>query len=303
VIVTKITQTGDAEFTSTLSKPLIFQPFENKSVDIRFATGLLGSWNGAFELANDTMTLARITAVATTTGVTSIYLDKVTAPFSQTLENYIIKIAALPAPINLDSIRFDLVYDGDLVWPNIINISSSLGNYQCIPTSSTEGRIQFLLSRNDRLQLATIDTNVATITLPFTTFVSRNSSTPVLVENAYAGVYSTVVFDTGSISIGNRCGDEVLRARLNDNLEVYLKSLTPNPASTQVSVSIFSLLEDKQSAVSITDQLGRTVITNHFSLHKGENTITLPLNGVAAGNYILSLRTSTTSTLPLKVIR
>ncbi|HET9135955.1 MAG TPA: T9SS type A sorting domain-containing protein, partial [Candidatus Kapabacteria bacterium] len=149
----------------------------------------------------------------------------------------------------------------------------------------------------------TIDTNAATITLPFTTFVSRNSSTPVLVGNAYAGMYSNVMFDTGSISIGNRCGDEVLRARLNDNLEAYLKSLTPNPASSQVSISIFSMLDDQQSIVSVVDQLGRTLIANHITLHKGENIVKLPLNSVSVGNYILSLRTSTTTTLPLKVIR
>lgn len=303
VIATKIIQSGDAEFTSTLSNPLVFQPFEKRSVSIRFTTGLLGIWNGSFELANDTMTLARVTATAKTTGVTSIFLDRVTAPFSQTSETFTIKIAAQPAPINLDSIRFDLVFDGDLVWPNLINLNSSLVNYQCIPTVVAEGRIQFLLSRNNRLQLATIDTNAATITLPFTTFVSRNSSTPVFVENTYAGVYSTVIFDTGSISIGNQCGDQTLRASLNNNLEAFLKSAAPNPASSQVSISIISTVDEQESVLSLTDHLGRTLLRNRALLHKGENTIVLPLNGIAAGNYILGLRTSSSTTLPLKVIR
>lgn len=63
----------------------------------------------------------------------------------------------------------------------------------------------------------------------------------------------------------------------------------PNPAALQTSVS-FTLLRPQDVNLRIMDAAGREVFTRDYpSLSAGEQMLTLPLNGLSSGLYLLRL--------------
>ena len=225
VVITKITQTGDAgEFTSNLANGMIFQPLEKKTINIHFNSSLIGKWTSTFTIGNDTLTLATITSTGITTGIATINIGSVQTLHSQLPETLVLSVSAIPAPINLDLLEFDLHFDGDLVLPSFPMIDCSspneFCNYSMTTSSPSPGTLHCALSRIDINKLATLAFANAQIKIPFTTFVSKNKSSFVTITGASGGQYCNVVSDSGLINQGNECGDPALRALMNNNLEV-----------------------------------------------------------------------------------
>ncbi|HYM20436.1 MAG TPA: hypothetical protein VEW28_05460 [Candidatus Kapabacteria bacterium] len=309
VVVTKISQNGNTGvITSDLASPIVFQSFEKKTFNIRLNTPLLGIWSSNFTLANDTVTLANITAIGITTGAVTISMDTVHSAHTQLPELLKVSVSALPNPINLDSIQFDFVYNGDLISSSLPLVDCSspneLCNYTLTTSSPQSGILHFSLIRNDRSRLAALSGTNAHFEIPFTTFVTKQNASFVIGQNMSA-LLSSVAIDTGLVTVGDQCGDPAIRAMMNGNLEAYVKSITPNPASSNADVIIISNVRDFPVSLDIVDGLGVTVINKDLQLSTGENIISIPLASIAGGNYILALKSgnSIIHSLPLQVVR
>jgi hypothetical protein len=309
VALTKISQGGDAAvITSDLASPLVFQSLEKKTVHVRLKSALLGNWKSDFTLGNDTLTLAHITAFGTTTGAVTLGIGTVHSAHSQLPENLRVTIAAQPIPINLDTIQFELHFNGDLISASQANIDCStanaLCNYQFKQSSLSNGVLQFQFVRTDKSQLATLSGGSAYFDIPFTTFVTKTNTSLVFGDNMSASL-SSVVSDTGTVSVGDLCGDPAIRAYMNDQLEAYVSSIVPNPASSQADIVIVSSKQDLPISLVLVDQLGKLVLKKDAVLLSGSNTIQLPLTNVSSGRYILGLTSGggEAMSLPLEVVR
>jgi hypothetical protein len=76
---------------------------------------------------------------------------------------------------------------------------------------------------------------------------------------------------------------------INSNLQ--LEGLYPNPASTQLALSINAAKGGKFTAY-MTDMMGRNVWNVQRSYNQGKGIISLPLTGLAAGNYLFTIQDS-----------
>ncbi|MEP7234805.1 MAG: VWA domain-containing protein [Ignavibacteriota bacterium] len=291
VIVTKVIQSGDLVFSSDLKAPIIFQPSEKKTFNVRFQPTLLGDWKGTFVLANDTMSLTSVTAVGRSIGEIKITIDTVRLARTQIPGNFNIAISATPAPINLDSISFTLSYDADMVDIQLQNITdcstsgSPLCNYGMNISPVAFGKLKFDLFRNNSA-LNTLEFSTSNFAVPFTCFVAQHDSTILSLEDIFASQYSTASYSPGLVSVGSICGDETLRAQLNNNLNAWLESITPNPAGATVSVNIWA--KDKGTGyISIVDKLGQTKTRHAVSFAKGLNSESINISALPSGSYQL----------------
>ncbi len=310
VVITKISQTGDVGvFTSSLVMGMIFQPLEQKTIIVHFTSSLIGSWASTFTIGNDTLTLAKFTSIAITTGIVSINIGSVQTLHSQLPETLIISVSAIPTPINLDLLEFDLHFDGDLISTSLPMIDcatlNEFCNYSITTSSPSSGTLRCSLSRIDKNKLATLATTNAQIKIPFTTFVSKNKFSSVTITGASGGQYCRVNADSGMIQQGDECGDPALRAAMNNNLESYIHSITPNPASTNATIEIISSESDQPVTLSLIDQLGSSVSHLDLLLKVGVNNIDLPLSSFAQGRYMLVLQKgySIRNTMPINIVR
>jgi hypothetical protein len=81
----------------------------------------------------------------------------------------------------------------------------------------------------------------------------------------------------------------IVSASLTDRDGIVIEALRPNPASSHVSIDIIA--NDQQSvSVSVTDMLGREVLSQTLSLNSGFNSTQLDLRQVSVGSYIVSIR-------------
>jgi len=312
VIVTKITQTGDVVFSSDMTTPIIFKPFETKTFNISFDPTLLGVWNGNFVLANDTMNLTSLSATGRSIGSVQINIGTAQVPKSQALGNFIVSIAATPAPINLDSISFVLSYDSDLVdiqyqnstGPDCSSGNNPLCNYSFSLSKVSPGKASCLLIRKDQNLNNTLDFSTSTFSIPFLCFVSQSDTTSVLAENIFVSQLSTASFTPGRISVLSECGDQTLRALLNNTLPVWLQSVAPNPAANNVAVSIASK-EKVTTTISIIDNLGQIQLHKELNLDPGLNIKNLDLSKLSNGSYqlLLSSPSGNISTQLLEIVR
>ena len=303
VIVTKITQTGDAIFSSDMVAPIIFQPFEQKTFNIRFRPTLLGVWQAAFALANDTMNLTSVTAIGRTIGSVHITIDTVQVLRTQMASSFSIAISASPAPINLDSISFTLNYDADLVELNTMNLTDSicsspnnpLCNYALTVTPISYGKLgklklQFVIDTNKNL-VNTLDFASSKFDIPFICFVSQRDTTSLQLDSLFVSQQSTASYSPGMITVGSECGDQTLRAYLNGVLPLRIQSVVPNPASSNVTVSILAI-EKGDAEIAIVDHLGEVKLRNSISLIAGSNSKAVDLSKLPSGSYQLILSSS-----------
>ncbi len=299
VIVTKVIQTGDAIFSTDMIPPIIFKPFETKTFNVAFQPTLLGVWQGKFELANDTMSLTSVNAIGRSIGSIQINIGTAQVPRSQVLGNFTVSIAATPAPINLDSISFVLSYDGDLVelqlqnpiGPDCSSGNNPLCNYTVSFTQLSPGKAGCQLIRNDRSLNNTLDFATSTFNVPFICYVSKKDTTPLDVENLFLSQLSTASSTPGRINVLSECGDQTLRALLNNNLSTWLQSIIPNPAVSAVTITVASK-EKSNAKVSIVDNLGEILLRENISLEPGLNSRSLDLSKLPSGSYQLILSSS-----------
>jgi hypothetical protein len=122
----------------------------------------------------------------------------------------------------------------------------------------------------------------ATATNTFNYFVPSTS----IRANMYA---VAVLIDQTTGEIVNAKKSSLTSAQLNESSSIDMV-VFPNPASEKVTVSFEA--KNTEYVISITDIQGRTVLTQTLSNVSGAQSVNLPIQGLASGNYIVSVATA-----------
>ena len=105
-----------------------------------------------------------------------------------------------------------------------------------------------------------------------------------------ANMYAVaVLIDQTTGEIVNAKKSSLTSAQLNESSSIDMV-VFPNPASENVTVSFEA--KNTEYAISITDIQGRTVLTQTLSNVSGAQSVNLPIQGLASGNYIVSVATA-----------
>ncbi|MDP4221096.1 MAG: VWA domain-containing protein [Bacteroidota bacterium] len=292
-VVTKVTQTGDVPvFSTDMVAPISFQPFETKTFTINFTPSLLGSWLSDFTLSNDTMALASVRALGRSIGDIHISIDTVSVPRTQVKGKFRVSISATPAPINLDTISFTLNYDSDLALLQnpVTDCSGSnpLCNYFINPTPLPSNKMRYDLIRNNRSIDNSLSFATTTFDVPFTCSIARHDTTALIPEDIFISQGSTASSVQGMLSTGSECGDATLRAFLNGNLPAFIGFVSPNPASSIVTVGVEAKVKG-EAKLSLIDDLGVVKLRMKSGLNLGTNEVPLKISSLPSGSYQLIL--------------
>jgi hypothetical protein len=105
-----------------------------------------------------------------------------------------------------------------------------------------------------------------------------------------ANMYAVaVLIDQTTGEIVNAKKSSLTSAQLNESSSIDMV-VFPNPASENVTVSFEA--KNTEYVISITDIQGRTVLTQTLSNVSGAQSVNLPIQGLASGNYIVSVATA-----------
>lgn len=245
-------------------------------------------WSGAEKIGTITVigvSVAEFTLVADTVYT---YAGKPWLPGESPAKLHV-RIQTDPTPVNVDTIRFRVNFNGNVLQPDAaLNCegSSTLCGYT-LSTQRAADWLDIALTRPAHGPVVALDLQNAVLTIPIRTFVSTTDSTPIWFSNVqsdagYAG-------DTlrGMVYVLDTCGTPEMRRLLQGKSIVAILGITPNPATSDVSVSIASEVSAAATAIWI-DAVGDRVSFANLRLEAGTHDYTLR-TPAASGSYILEL--------------
>ena len=284
----------DSEFSWMEAVPLTIGANASVTLHFTFSPKLIGHWNGGFAMSNDTMQLLQVTTIGNSTGTLRITLDTLSVAKGGDNGTLKLRFDATPKPINLDTIEFSLTSDQDIALLSALNQNCSMPdtgmcNYNITTAKDANGNYHYLFVRASKGFSPFIQSSLDSIVIPVSTFVGPRPSTPVIISQTSAGAYCTVTTDTGLVTMGNICADPTLRAVLNNQLAVYLQSVTPNPAGSELRATLVSHVEGQSVTYELLDVLGRCATRGTLNVSKGTSTCTIDLKAVRSGSYVFSI--------------
>jgi hypothetical protein len=305
VNIRSVTSTGNTtEITTTLSA-MNFAPYEEKKVDIRFASSLLGNYNASYTLRSDDLTLGTLKVSGSTYGRVQVWIDSNTVASFGDTGSIILRLRAKPAPINLDSLIITLDYDSDLIdfISGRIELSagSPLSTHTLSASRQPDGKFELKFTRGPGSLPITLDSASGYIILPLRTYLAQNRVSLISVDGYVASFGSLLSSTQGLVSVTDGCGDSLMRAYLNDKNALQITGILIKGAS-QLVIN-YNSLTDENTKIMITDILGRTLFTEDIHSKNGPNTYTFN-RSILAGSYILSVQNQYgASTKPFAIIR
>jgi len=120
--------------------------------------------------------------------------------------------------------------------------------------------------------------------------IKENSST---MSQSESFIYNFSI-DVNDIGVYNNI-DEVWQGLWIDHTGIsnnYISGMKmyPNPASESVNVT-FSSEESAEGVISVMNLMGQMVYNENVSVHEGYNMVTLPVNQLRAGVYMVNVKT------------
>jgi len=194
----------------------------------------------------------------------------------------------------LDSISFDLVYDGDLL--DYQGVSTSIPGavitLNPIPALPLEKGKEVVIRGSNM----TLDSLQAIADIKFRAMVTQTMQTPITMANlqlnsgdaSYANCVLSADTTNSSFTLSPSCGDSSLRGFLKGVLPLKIISLRPNPAQEEVIIDLQSGIKQDIS-LEIYDALGEKVLTDARHLSGGSNSLRLDTKALSGGVYLLRL--------------
>jgi hypothetical protein len=296
VTLVKVVSSGDdSVFTWIESVPLTLAAGETRPFTFDFIPNLIGTWNASYRFSSDSIVMGTIQTKGVSTGAITIAVDTLTLGSAGDLGMLHLRLNAAPAPINFDSISFVLTYDHDVVTLKDPTLDcgsnpadTGLCNYTISSYMDNAGDHRIKLVRNDRLKSPAPQFANNVFSIPARSYLARSRNTVVTISKPDAGPLVTVGSNSGMVTMGDICADSTIRGYLYGRLATAIEGITPNPARSQLNITINSKTGGK-IAISITDALGHEVLSEPRNVSVGNSQITLDLRTIPSGSYQLTL--------------
>ncbi len=194
----------------------------------------------------------------------------------------------------LNSISFDLIYNGDLLdYQGVQNtnplitvkagLRTHIGSNETLPVTITGNNISL-----DSLQAAA--------TIRFMPMVTKSLQTPIIMSNLqlngrdpnYANCILSADTSNTSFTLNPVCGDSILRHFMSSGKILDIISMHPNPAQDEIEINLQSAAEQTAN-IEIRNALGACVYSGAKNLVSGSNSIHLDTKNLASGMYLVRI--------------
>ena len=133
----------------------------------------------------------------------------------------------------------------------------------------------------------------STYALTFNTYLST-PSTKVYLDSAHlyghrlncdCAALSTANSDSVEIDFNTGCGDSIILAAMNEEAPFYIKSITPNPASSTIEINLSSFASIDYT---LFDELGNSRLSGNISSLQSK----LDVTNLPSGDYYIRLNSN-----------
>jgi len=201
----------------------------------------------------------------------------------------------------LDSISFDLIYNGDLLHYRSASTSIPGATITAGPPVQTpfNASLPIMVKANN----ISLDSLQAIVQIQFEAMVTTATRTPITMTNLqlnggdanYANCVLSADTMNSSFTLSPSCGDSSLRGFLKGVLPLKIISLRPNPAQDEIELDLQSVAK-QDASVEIYDALGTKVFSDVRNLQQGTNSIWLETKTLSSGVYLVRLHSSSEET-------
>ena len=131
----------------------------------------------------------------------------------------------------------------------------------------------------------------------------KENSSAMCQRESYIYAFS---IDANEIGIYNNT-DEVWQGLWIDSVGIASQTLSgmkmyPNPASESVNIT-FSSEEGANAALTVMNLMGQAVYTENVNVHEGYNMVTIPVNQLRAGVYMVNIKTKKGTSTQKLIVR
>lgn len=265
----------------------------NGSIDLSFeyTPTLLGDWQATYTIETVQGTTYPIRLKGSSTGIITAAVSHEAVKLSGETGELTIAFSGIPDVSNLDTLQFRLSLNEDVAVLSAPTSTCSNTNWLCNYalgwSDNGEGTYSFQLVRKSEGRSLDLGASPS-LKLPFKTYLSEDLSTDVTISDGSA-TRSTFIGTAGSISVGEACGDPVIRASLERALPAEIRSL--KVGAHQLTAAYFSG-DAARVQVMVIDILGSIVYERSSEVTSGMNTIVMPVEELASGQYRLLIRSN-----------
>lgn len=305
VTIKSITSSGDTkEITPSLSS-MRFDPLEEKKITVRFSSALLGDYNAKFILQGDISILGTFNVQAQTFGSVHVWVDSSRVGSFGDTGSIVLRLRAKPNPINLDTLQFILNYDSDLIEFLTSNITCSprsvLFTYSIRPTILANGKLELKFISGSESSPISIDSAGSYLILPLRTYLAKDQSSILSINNYYASYHSLLSSTPGVLSVNDDCGDSYIRSYLHNKNALRITNISKR-SNDGVTIDYTSATDENVTMI-VSDIMGH-IVTSQTTVSKSGHNTCFVNSTMAAGSYILTLENSQTRvSLPFAIIK
>ncbi len=304
ITIKSITSNGNTKEIIVSLPSMKFEPLEEKKITVRFSSALLGDYNAKFILQGETSILGSLNVQAQSFGRIHVWIDSSKVGSFGDTGSIVLRFRAKPNPINLDTLRFTLNYDSDLIEFITSKITCSPGSVLCTysirPTILANGKLELKFIAGSESYPIAIDSADSYLILPLRTYLAKDQSSLLSIDNYYASYHSPLSSTAGVLTVDDGCGDSYIRSYLNDKNALRITSISKSSDGVGID---YTSATDGNVTLIVSDIMGRIVTSQTTVSKSGHNTCFIN-STMASGSYILTLENSgSKALLPFAIIK
>jgi hypothetical protein len=291
-------------FSTNIPDEFTLPAFASREFDVQASAPLLGTYSSAIYFDYDTAASVSLELRLHTYGSITILPDTSIIALNGDAGYMTLRFDALPDPINLDTILFDLNFNGDMIEPIISSVEcldgSPLCNYQIDASMVDANTMRFGFYRNSESDALPITAAEAAVRFRYRSYLTTVSESEVIVQNTFASQGSQVQTQNSTIKAADHCGEQMIRQALN-HTSITLTSVTADGGYVRLSARSPNEQNAWLELISIT---GTSILSYPFVLLTGEHRYSFILPSLPSSEYFLTLRSLQRSvTVPILLRR
>jgi hypothetical protein len=246
-----------------------------------------GHWKAVYTLNSGNEKIGTITVLGVSIAKFILVADTVRAYAGELGKELHVRIQTDPSPVNVDTIRFRLNFNGDVADLLAPSCAGDLCSYT-ISVTPVRNALDVALTRPHQSGVSTLDLATAVLTFPVRTYLAVSDSTPVWFSDVYSDAGYAGDTIEGMVYNLDTCGTPEMRHLLTGAPLVQIVALSPNPASNAVGVRLNAQV-DAVARLRWVDELGRAVSTSTIDVKRGRGQAFTIATPSVSGSYSLEL--------------
>ncbi|HET6513457.1 MAG TPA: hypothetical protein VFH43_14795, partial [Candidatus Kapabacteria bacterium] len=285
----------DSVFKLVDTYPIIIDPNSTRTLSFEYEPQLLGEWTAIHTFETTDGNKYPVVMVGRSVGLIHVEVSNESVPLSGDRGMLKLTLSGTPIVTNADTIKFDITLDEDVATLEVPTSDCSnspwLCNYDLVWANVSDG-YSITLARKSATRSLTLASQ-PTIEIPFTTYFADEPMTSVQITKTY-GSRSSVTSTSGSITVGEACGEPFVRSLLRGESIARIIAVNYDPVEDIIELELGSQV-GSTAVVQVVDINGVVKAERSAEMIAGSTKLSISATGLGSGHYHAVLRTESSS--------